>query len=155
MNYARIAIGGAAVWVASIGLGYLIHDIWLLRLYQANAWAFRRAGDVSGLVPIGLGAQLLAAFAFAYAYAKGYQGKGSGLGEGIRYGLVMAVMIAGFAVIWNYITQPIAPRLGALEVLAVIAQLGVYGAIVGLIYDRKAPPGDGQEAPEGASDFRG
>ncbi len=74
MNYARIALAGLAAWVASIALGYLIHDVWLLRLYQANAWAFRRADDVAVLLPIGLGAQLLACLAFAFAYAKGYQG---------------------------------------------------------------------------------
>jgi putative flippase GtrA len=137
MNYPRIVLAGIAAWVVSIGLSYLIHDIWLLRLYQANAWAFRRAEDVRELVSIGLGVQLLASLAFAFMYARGYQGEGSRVGEGIRYGLVMAIVIDGFAVVWNYVTEPIAPRLGVLEVVAVIGQFGVYGAVVGLIYDRK------------------
>ena len=137
MNYPRILLAGLAVWVASLALGYVVHDVWLLRLYQANAWAFRRADDVLKLLPIGLGAQLLGCLAFAFAYAKGYDGGGSRIGEGIRYGTVVALMIGGFATVWNYVTQPIAPRLGALEVIAVIGQFGVYGAIVGLIYERK------------------
>ena len=41
-------------------------------------------------------------------------------------------MIDGFAVVWNYVTQPIAPRLGALEIIAHVGEFGVYGAIVGL-----------------------
>jgi hypothetical protein len=138
MNYARIALGGVAVWIASIALGYLINDIWLLRFYQNNAWAFRRAEDVRSLLPIGLAAQFLGCMAFAFAYAKGYEGEGSGLGEGIRFGLVVAIMIDGFAVVWNYVTQPIATRLGVLEMVTQIGQFGVYGAIVGLIYQRKA-----------------
>jgi hypothetical protein len=137
MNYPRILLAGVAVWIASIALGYLINDVWLLRLYQANAWAFRRADDIAELLPIGLGAQLVGCLAFAYVYAKGYEGEGSHIGEGIRYGTVGAIMICGFATVWNYVTEPIAPRLGALEVIAVIGQFGVYGAIVGLIYDRK------------------
>jgi hypothetical protein len=138
MNYARIALGGVAIWFASIALGYLINDIWLLRFYQNNAWAFRRAEDVEALVPIGLAAQFLGCMAFAFAYAKGYDGEGSGLGEGIRFGLIVAIMIDGFAVVWNYVTQPIATRLGVLEMVTQIGQFGVYGAIVGLIYQRKA-----------------
>src|SRR5690348_3033035 len=115
MNYPRIALAGFAAWIVSIGLGYVINDIWLMRLYQANAWAFRRAGDINELVPFGLGAQFLGSMAFAFAYAKGYEGEGSAIGEGIRFGLIMAVLIDGFAVVWNYVTQPIAPRLGVLE----------------------------------------
>jgi hypothetical protein len=52
----------------TIGLGYLINSVWLLHVYQANAWAFRRAEDVTPLLPIGFGAQFVACVAFAYAY---------------------------------------------------------------------------------------
>ena len=47
MNYARIALAGIAAWLASIVLGYLINDVWLLHLYQANAWAFRHPEDIA------------------------------------------------------------------------------------------------------------
>lgn len=140
MNYPRILLAGIAAWAASIAVGYVINDIWLMRLYQANAWAFRRAGDVEALVPIGLGAQLLGCLAFAFAYAKGYEGDGSRVGEGIRFGLIVAIMIDGFAVAWNYVTQPIALRLGILEVVGIVGQFGVYGAVVGLIYERRELP---------------
>ena len=80
MNYTRIALAAIAAWVASIGLGYLINDIWLLRLYQANAWAYRHPDEIGPLVPLGLAAELLAFFAMAFAYAKGYEGQGSAIG---------------------------------------------------------------------------
>jgi len=134
MNYGRIGLAAIAAWAVSIGLGYLINDVWLLRLYQANAWAYRHPDEIAPLLPLGLGAQLLAFFAMAFAYAKGYEGQGSAIGEGVRFGLVIAIMIDGFAVVWNYVTQPIAPRLGALELVEHIGQFGVYGAIMGLIY---------------------
>jgi hypothetical protein len=149
MNYARIVLAGIAAWIASIALGYLIHDIWLMRLYQANAWAFRRANDVAELVPIGLGAQLLGCMAFAFAYAKGYEHnrEASGVAQGVRFGMLIALIVDGFAVAWNYVTEPIAPRLGVLEVLAVVGQLGAIGAIVGLTYhpDRIVVPRDAGE----------
>jgi hypothetical protein len=137
MNYPRIVLAATAAWIVSLGLGYLINNVWLLRLYQANAWAFRRQEDITPLLPIGFGLQLLAFCAFAYAYAKGYGGDGSRIGEGVRYGLVVAIMIDGFAVVWNYVTEPIALRLGVLELVEHVGEFGVYGAIVGLIYERK------------------
>ena len=153
MNYPRIVLAGVAAWVASIAVGYVINDVWLFRLYQANAWAYRRADDVRSLVYYGLGAQLLGCLAFAFAYAKSYEREGSGLGQGIRFGLVIAILIDGFATVWNVVTQPIAMRLGVLELIARVAEFGIYGAIVGLVYQPDRP-----KLPEGVSeqyDLRG
>jgi len=136
LNYPRALLAGIAVWITSVAVGYVINDIWLARLYQANAWAYRHAEDVRELVPIGLGMQLLASLAFAFAYAKGYERdrEASGIAQGVRFGLVVALIIDGFAVVWNYITEPIAPRLGVLQVCAIIGEFGILGAVVGLVY---------------------
>lgn len=134
MSYRRIAIAAVAAWVVSLGLGYLVNNVWLLKLYQANAWAYRKPDEMTALLPIGFGLQLVAFFAFAFAYAKGYEGEGSGVLEGVRFGFVAAIMIDGFAIVWNYVTEPIAPRLGIAQLVAMIGQFGVYGAIVGAIY---------------------
>jgi len=136
LNYPRALLAGIAVWITSVAIGYVINDIWLARLYQANAWAYRHAEDVRELVPIGLGMQLLASLAFAFAYAKGYERdrEASGIAQGVRFGLVVALIIDGFAVVWNYITEPIAPRLGVLQVCAIIGEFGILGGVVGLVY---------------------
>ena len=134
MNYRRIAVAAIAAWVASIALGYLINNIWLLRLYQANAWAYRRADEMTAFLPLGFGMQLLGCLAFAFAYAKGFEGEGSGVLEGVRFGLVVAIIVDGFAVVWNYVTEPIALRLGILQLVEHVGEFGVYGAIVGGIY---------------------
>lgn len=136
MSYPRLLLAGLATWIASIVVGYVINDVWLTRLYQANAWAFRRADDVGPLVPIGLGAQLLGSLAFAWLYAKGYEPnrEASGIAQGVRFGLATAFLVAGFATVWNYVTEPIAVRLGVLQMLGIVAELGICGAIVGVIY---------------------
>jgi len=138
MNYPRIVLSALAAWIVSIGLGYLINNIWLLRVYQANAWAFRHAEDVTPLLPFGFALQLMAFFAFAFLYARGHEGEESRISEGVRFGLLVAIMIDGFAIVWNYVTEPIALRLGILELIEHVGEFGVYGAIVGLIYRRKA-----------------
>jgi len=136
MNYPRVLLAGLAAWIASLAVGYVINDVWLTRLYQANAWAYRRADDVASLVPIGLAAQLLGSLAFAWIYAKGYERdrEASGIAQGVRFGLATSLLIVGFATVWNYVTQPIAMRLGVLQMLGIIAEFGICGAIVGLVY---------------------
>ena len=136
MNYPRIALAGIAVFVASVALSYVINDIWLMRLYQANAWAYRRAGDVRRIVPIGVAAQFLGSLALAWVYAKGYEPnrEASGIAQGVRFGLAVALLIVGFATVWNYVTQPIAARLGVLQMFSIVAEFGILGAIVGLVY---------------------
>ena len=148
-------LAGIAAWVASVAVGYVINDVWLFRLYQANAWAYRRAGDIRAFVPYGLAAQLLGSLAFAFAYAKGYDRKpeGSPLAQGVRFGLVVAILIDGFATVWNVVSQPIAVRLGVLEMVSKVGEFGIYGAIVGLIYQPDRP-----QLPHGVSeqyDLRG
>ena len=136
MNYPRLLLAGLAAWIASIAVAYVINDVWLVRLYQANAWAFRHADDVGELVPIGLAAQLLGSLAFAWLFAKGYESdrEASGIAQGIRFGLAASLLVVGFATVWNYVTQPIAMRLGVLQMLAIIAEFGICGAVAGLIY---------------------
>ena len=136
MNYPRIALAGIAVFVASVAVSYVINDIWLMRLYQANAWAYRRAGDVRRIVPIGVAAQFLGSLALAWVYAKGYEPnrEASGIAQGVRFGLAVALLIVGFATVWNYVTQPIAARLGVLQMFSIVAEFGILGAIVGLVY---------------------
>ncbi|PYR72635.1 MAG: hypothetical protein DMF87_27595 [Acidobacteria bacterium] len=136
MNYPRIALAGIAVFVASVAVSYVINDIWLMRLYHANAWAYRRAGDVRRIVPIGVAAQFLGSLALAWVYAKGYEPnrEASGIAQGVRFGLAVALLIVGFATVWNYVTQPIAARLGVLQMFSIVAEFGILGAIVGLVY---------------------
>ena len=60
------------------------------------------AAVVAWIVSIGIGfAFLLVGFlAFAYAYAKGYEG-GNGVMEGLRFGVVTALIIIGFGAIYR------------------------------------------------------
>lgn len=88
------------------------------------------------LVPIGLAAQFLGSLSFAWIYAKGYEPnrEASGIAQGVRFGLATSLLIVGFATVWNYVTEPIAMRLGVLQMLAIIAEFGICGAVIGLVY---------------------
>ena len=82
---------------------------------------------------------LIAFFAFAYMYAKGYEG-GSGVVEGIRFGVLVALMVIGFGWIWMYVSVPITGSLSIASMIDSLVELPLYGAIVGAVYKPLAAP---------------
>jgi hypothetical protein len=43
-------------------------------------------------------------------------------------------MVVSFAVVWNYVTQPISVVLGVTEAFACVIAATIYGAIIGAVY---------------------
>jgi len=133
MNFARLAAAALIAWIVSIGIGFLVNAVLLRDLALANAAALRPEADVMGNLPVGFAFLLLGFFAFASAFAKGYEG-GNGVLEGIRFGVVVAFIVIGFGVIWQFVVFPISPAFGTAIVIDSIVELAIYGAIVGAIY---------------------
>ena len=133
MNYARIATAAIAAWVVSIGIGFLVNEVLLSDLIRANAAVMRPEAEVTARLPLGFVFLLLGFFAFAYAYAKGYEG-GYGVMEGVRFGVLVALIVIGFGVIWQYIFFPISDAMAVAGVIDAIVELAIYGGIVGAIY---------------------
>jgi hypothetical protein len=133
MNFPRLAFAAIAAWLASMVIGFAV-DILLLRdLFAEHAAVLRPANEVAELMPFGAGAMLLGFFVFAYAYAKGYEG-GNGMQEGLRFGVVVGLMVVCFAMVWQYVTFPVSSRFLFVWVAGYILEFAAYGAIVGAIY---------------------
>ena len=133
MNLARVAAAAVVAWIVSIGIGFFVNFVLFADLALANAAAMRPEAELTANLPLGFAFLLAGFFAFAYAYAKGYEG-GNGVLEGIRFGLVTAVIIVGFGVIWQYIVFPISGAFAVAMVVDTIVEAAIYGAIVGAIY---------------------
>jgi hypothetical protein len=133
MNFARIAGAAVAAWVVSLPVGYVVNEILLKDMYRANAAAFRAEEALQANLPIGFAFTLLGFFAFAYAYAKGYEGT-NGPMEGVRFGVLVAILLICFGLIWSYVTTPISGSLVAAMMIDVVVEFALYGAIVGAIY---------------------
>ena len=133
MNFARIAGAAAAAWVVSLPVGYVVNEILLKDMYRANAAAFRPEDALQANLPIGFAFTLLGFFAFAYAYAKGYEGT-NGPMEGVRFGVLVAILLICFGLVWSYVTTPVAGSLIIAMAIDVIVEFALYGAIVGAIY---------------------
>jgi hypothetical protein len=137
MNIARVVAAAVVAWIVSLGIGFFVNYVLLADLALANTPPMRPEAEITGMLPMGFGFLLAGFFAFAYAYAKGYEG-GNGVLEGVRFGLLVAVIIIGFAGIWQYIVFPITASLSVAIIVDTLVELTIYGAIVGAIYKRKA-----------------
>ena len=129
MNFTRVALAALAAWVAFVVVGSFVHSAMLDGLYP------RRPGLGPGTVgqSIGFAVVLLGFLAFSYTYAKGYEG-GHGPVEGMRFGVLVALMLVSFAVVWAYVVVPIPPPHAAALALHYVVEFTAYGMIVGAIY---------------------
>jgi hypothetical protein len=137
MNFTRVAMAALAAWVLYMAMGYLVHGVLLRDLYMEYAGVMRHEAEAQAILPINFGVVLVGFFAFAYAYAKGYEG-GNGLQEGLRFGVLVGIMLCTFGAIWQYMVWPAGRRLLAAWLIDYIVEFALYGIVVGLIYKPSA-----------------
>jgi hypothetical protein len=133
MNLARVAMAAVAAWVVYLGVSFVVHTMLLRDLYLQHLGAMRPEADQNAILPVGFFFALLGFFAFAYAYAKGYEG-GSGAQEGLRFGVLVGILICCFRVIWDHMVWPVSLQLTAAWMVEYIVEFAIYGSIVGVIY---------------------
>src|SRR5688572_18044506 len=133
MNYARVAVAAVVAWIVSLVIGFVVNTVLLADLAAANTPPMRAEAELMGLLPLGFVFVLVGFFAFAYAYAKGYEG-GSGVMEGVRFGVLVALIVIGFGLIWQYVLYPINGTLAAALIVDSIVEFAIYGGVIGAIY---------------------
>lgn len=135
MNFARVGLAALAAWAVYLALGFLIHGVMLADLWAAlqRDGVARSAATGSALMPLGFGLALPGALAFAYGYAKGYEG-GPGVQEGLRFGVLIGLMLVTFGLVWNYVTFRLPLQYLTSIAVATVIQFAAVGMVVGLIY---------------------
>lgn len=131
MNFGRVAAAAVVAWIVYLGASPLVNNVLLADLYAKHAAVFRPQAEMN--LVLGLGASLLGFFVFAYAFAKGYEG-GNGAVEGLRFGVVVGLLLACFAATWNYVVLPVSGSLGVAWIVDTLVEMAVYGVVVGLVY---------------------
>ena len=131
MNFGRVAAAAVVAWIVYLVLSPLVNNVLLADLYARHAAVFRPQAEMN--LVLGLGANLVGFFVFAYAYAKGYEG-GNGAVEGLRFGVVVGLLLACFAVVWNYVVLPVSGSLAVAWVVDTLVEMALYGVVVGLVY---------------------
>jgi hypothetical protein len=135
MNFARLALAAAVAWVVSLAVGFVVNRYLMADIYATHASVFRPQDQMN--LALGFGAQIIGFFVFAYMYAKGYEGT-SGAQEGLRFGVLVGLLLICFAVVWNYVVLPVSGTMGVYWAVDTLLKAALYGVIVGLLY-RRAP----------------
>ena len=139
MNFPRVAAAAVAAWVLYMVMGYLVHGLLLADLYRQSSAVMRPESEANAILPFNFGVALIGFFAFAYAYAKGYEG-GSGLQEGLRFGVLISIMLCTFVSIWQYMVWPATAGLLTAWLIDYVVEFALYGMVVGVIYKPRAAP---------------
>jgi hypothetical protein len=133
MNLKRVVVAGVVAWMVSLALGFLIDTVLFAGIFAANASVMRPDADFNAKLPLGLAFLVVGYIAFAYVYAKGYEG-GNGIVEGARFGILVAILVNCFGIVWQYVMFPINITMAMAMLIDQIVEMAIYGAIVGAIY---------------------
>ncbi|MFT5171779.1 MAG: hypothetical protein ACI9BD_001557 [Candidatus Marinamargulisbacteria bacterium] len=90
MNKKSLILGTLASFVVMFGVGF----VWHIGLFETAYHKLNYASRAEILMPFIIFGELIRAFLMAFIYPYGYKG-GLGLTEGLRFGLLSNLLIAG------------------------------------------------------------
>jgi len=121
----RFWISVVAMFVLSLGLGFVVHGTLLGTEYARLTSLFRQPPEAHAYFPWMLLAHALIAVGFTWIYRKGLEAGKPFLGQGVRFGLAIAVLMTIPTYLIYYAVQPMPGELVAKQI--------VYGAIAVVI----------------------
>jgi len=132
----RLSGAMVACFVVLVATSYLIHAVWLRHDYQLAASAFRPlAGLRHRLWIVDVGEAIFTVL-FCHLYTRGVEDK-PWLGQGVRYGILMTLLVVVPASLSEYVTFNMPHQLALKWMLAGLVQLVILGVIVAGFVGRK------------------
>lgn len=129
----KFALAWLALFVVWMAGSFIVHGVLLHDDYARLPQLFRTETDGQQYFPFMLGAHIIMSGAFVWVYARGVEAR-PWLGQGLRYGLVMALLMV---LPWYTIYYAVQPMPG----LSVLKQIGfdsvlqlVLGTLVAFLY---------------------
>lgn len=129
----KFAIAWLAVFVVWMLGSFVVHGVLLHDDYAKLSNLFRSEADSQRYFPLMILAHVVLAGAFAWVYARGVEAK-PWLGQGIRFGLVIALLTAVPTYAIYYVVQPMPGVLVAKQIIFEGLLLLVLGAVVAFLY---------------------
>ena len=133
MNVKRFLLASLAVFVSMQILDFLIHMVLLAEDYQLTVSIWR--ADMMDTFWIMYITGALLSLLFVFIFAKGYQGKG--VLEGIRYGLLMGVLLMVIGSLNQYVIYPVPFNIVVKWIIFGLIEFMILGVVAALIYKPK------------------
>jgi len=130
MNTKKFIIASILVFIVFEILDFIIHGLILKGAYESLASVWRP--DMNSLMWIMYVTALIFSFLFVYIFTKGYEGKS--IAEGIRYGLLIGLLMLIVGMFNQYAVYPL-PFILVLEwFIFGIIQYIIIGIVVAAVY---------------------
>src|SRR5437016_4710034 len=133
MNYGRLALAAVAAWVVDGVYGFIVYGNVLSSDFARYPAIYRPPGSAETYMPFLFVGTLLAMFVGAYIYAKGYEG-GSGVQEGMRFGVLIGLLVFGYNGLVNYAILNIGRRLAGSLGIAGLVEWTIAGIVIVAVY---------------------
>jgi len=133
MNYGRLALAAVAATVVDGVYGFVVYGNILSGEFARYPAIYRSSETQTPFLPLMFAGILFAMLVASYLYAKGYEG-GNGLQEGMRFGVLIGLVMVGYVAGVNYAIMNIGRRMAAAYALAGLVEWVVVGMAIGFIY---------------------
>lgn len=137
MNLQRALITGIFLSIIFVFAEFLVHGVMLNDIYMQTSSIWRPETEMKQLIYLMIIAEVLFAFFYAIVFAAGYAVNKSARGQGLRFGLLMACLLAPFSALSWYVILPIPGILAVYWFIADFIVMVVLGIAAGLIYKPK------------------
>lgn len=133
MNYGRLALAAVAAWVVDGVYGFIVYGNVLAGEFSRYPGVYRQPGNAEAYMPFLFAGTLFAMLVASYIYAKGYEG-GSGVQEGMRFGVLVGLLVFGYVGVVNYAILNIGRRLAGSLGIAGLVEWTIAGMVIGAVY---------------------
>lgn len=133
MNKVRLILTIIVVFVVANFTGFFIHGIWLKQDYLPIAQHYRPDDQIK--MPFIVLGYLSFAIGAVLVYARGVEDKPV-LGQGLRFGLLLFLILAVPSFFIAYAVQPVPAVLMSKQVLAELANKLLIGVVTALVYGK-------------------
>ena len=138
MSYGRLVLAAAVAAVVDGIYRYVVYGNIISSEFERYPAIYRSSAVQTGYLPLMFVGLLFAMLVATYLYAKGYEG-GSGVQEGMRFGVLIGLVMVGYVAGVDYATMNIGKRMAAYFGLASLVEWTVVGITIGFVYHPATP----------------
>ena len=133
MNIKRFLLACLGVYIAIQVTNPVVHGVFLGKEYEALSHVWR--ADMTSKMWVMFITDAVFALLFIYIYSKGREGRG--IGEGIRFGIIVGLLMNGVGLLNQYVVYPVPFSLVIKWFILAMIQFVIYGLLACLIYKPK------------------
>lgn len=132
MKNKTLWIGFVVVFIVMQALGFVVHEVMMADTYASLGNVLRGETEMMDMMWMMMLSAAVMVFMFCYIFTKGYEG--GGIMEGVRFGLMVGIMMAGAMAIDPHVIFPLPANVATVWLLAGVGSLMVGGAMFAAIY---------------------